>query len=278
MTASEKLKKLLFYFDTNKNRLGTLINKRQSLYDIENGKIKSFSIELVSEIKKVYPEINERFFLFDDPHMTISKNMSNDDFLSHIPEAAKKENGTKKEVMDALQKITAKKSDGKPKNFNEGSLVKLDDLVPQKVIEIPIKGFAGLKQAFYADDYIQEHFKETVEYVRPEEKIIGVYYKTKIEKNNFSMAPTLNPGETTWNEPISEMFWNNENIFKKDKVYSLWHPYRGILFKRITKHNIEKGIITLSSDNEDKETYEDEDFSLSEFRKILIVRKKEVLM
>jgi len=203
---------------------------------------------------------------------------NNENFLSHLPEPKKLENGNKEDALKALKKITSKKTDGKPKNFNEGSLIKDDELVAQKVIEIPIKGFAGLKQAFFSDDYIQENFKETTEYVRPEEKIIGVYYKTKIEKNNFSMVPTLNPGETTWNEPISEMFWNSENIFKKDKVYSLWHPYRGILFKRIIKHDIEKGIITLSSDNDDKETYEDEDFSLGEFRKILIVRKKEVLM
>lgn len=204
--------------------------------------------------------------------------MSNDDLLSHLPEPKKLENGTKGEAMKALSKITSRKSNGKPKNFNEGELITDDQLVPQKVIEIPIKGFAGLKQAFFADDYIQENFRETTEFVRPEEKIIGVYYKTKVEKNNFSMIPTLNPGETTWGEPISEMYWNTENIFKADKVYSLWHPYRGILFKRITKHDVNKGTIVLSSDNEDKVTYEDEEFSLSEFRKILVIRKKEVLM
>ncbi len=204
--------------------------------------------------------------------------ITNETFLSHFPEPRKLENGTKEEALGALVKITSKKHDGKPKNFNEGRLINDEELVQQKVVEIPINGFAGLKQAFFSDDYIQEHFKEKIEYVRPEEKIIGVYYKTKIEKNNFSMVPTLNPNETTWNEPISEMFWNTENIFKKEKVYSLWHPYRGILFKRIKNHNIQEGKITLSSDNEDKATYEDEEFLLSEFRKILVVRKKEVIM
>lgn len=69
MDAKQKLDKLLTYFGTNKNQLGTATGKRQTFYDIAKGQIKSFSPELVSAIKNVYPEINENWFLFDEGEM-----------------------------------------------------------------------------------------------------------------------------------------------------------------------------------------------------------------
>ena len=279
MNAKTKLQMLLTYTGENKASLGRKINQvAQTFYDIEKEKIKSFSPEVVKKIKKIYPEINEDFFLFDSPSLIVnSSRISNEDFLSHLPEPPKLENGTKQEALNALKIIQSKKEKEKPKNFNGGEIENDEDLVPQKVIDIPIDGFASLKKAFFADDYIQQHFKERIEYVRPEERIADFLYRVRVMKNNFSMTPNLNPGDLTYSESISEQFWLIENQFNPEKIYQLWHSERGILFKRISKHNITKGLITLSSDNEDKNEYPDEDFSLWEFRKILVVRKKEVI-
>lgn len=69
MQSSDKLEKLLSYFNTTKNKLGVEINKRQSLYDIANGKIKSFSPDLVSSILKVFPNVNGDWLLYDKGEM-----------------------------------------------------------------------------------------------------------------------------------------------------------------------------------------------------------------
>ena len=58
-------------------------------------------------------------------------------------------------------KDSAQISNGKSKNSNEGKVLKNDDVVKIKTFIIPIKGFAGLKNAFYDDQYITENFDET---------------------------------------------------------------------------------------------------------------------
>lgn len=268
MTASEKLKYLLSYFNTNNNRLGTLINKRQSLYDIDKGKIKSFSIDLVMELKKVYPELNENFLLFDDENIVTSKDISNKKFLSHLQDPEPKINPTTKDALNNLKKIQAQKENIKPKNYDEGYYNE-DDFVNTKRTVVTIKGFAGLQNAFFPDDYIDKHF--TTEIVKvPKEDAGKHFYRIQVKENNYSMYPKIKPLDWTDCVEISKDEWNSPNIYKKDKVYCFWHPIKGILFKFAKLTNEDK-IIELFSLNEDRIEYPNEKFNLLEFKKIMCV-------
>ena len=173
-------------------------------------------------------------------------------------------NPTTEDVIKQLNKI-------KKKGKGEGRLIDESELVASEQYIIPIPGQAGLKKAFFApDQYIEEHFEKEIIYVKPTER--ATYHKIEVDGN--SMPGILDPGDWARCEDIPRTRWDENGIFKPNKVYCLFHRYKGPLFKRITKKLFNH--ITLSSDNTDKTEYPDETFDLMEFSKILIVRKKEV--
>lgn len=166
-------------------------------------------------------------------------------------------------------KDSAQISNGKSKNSNEGKVLKNDDVVKIKTFIIPIKGFAGLKNAFYDDQYITENFDETTTEV-PHYLYSPISYR--IQSTGNSMPKSIPDGSWVTGVPIPEMMWLTYK-FKQDKIYILFHPYRGILFKHVK--NISEHEIMLCSENEDKEEYPDEIFKINEFRKILLAIKVE---
>lgn len=171
-------------------------------------------------------------------------------------------------AMLKLKEVTAKKKKNKT---SEGHIIDDSELIPVEQFIIPIRGQAGLKKAFFTpDQYIEDHFEKEIILVKPTER--AVYHKIEVDGN--SMPGVLEPGEWARCEDIPQMYWENKDTFKPNKVYCLFHRKHGILFKRVSVPYY--GSITLSSDNPDKLEYPDETFDLMEFSKILIVRKKEV--
>lgn len=166
-------------------------------------------------------------------------------------------------------KDSAQISNGKSKNSNEGKVLKNDDVVKIKTFIIPIKGFAGLKNAFYDDQYITENFDETTTEV-PHYLYSPISYR--IQSTGNSMPKSIPDGSWVTGVPVPEMMWLTYK-FKQDKTYILFHPYRGILFKNVK--NLSEHEIMLCSENEDKEEYPDEIFKINEFRKILLAIKVE---
>lgn len=174
----------------------------------------------------------------------------------------------KSQALKALNVIKDKKNKNKRE---EGRLIDESELIAVEQFIIPIPGQAGLKKAFFApDQYIEEHFEKEIILVRPSER--AVYHKIEVDGN--SMPGVLEPGDWARCEDIPQMYWENKDTFKPNKVYCLFHRKHGILFKRVSVPYY--GSITLSSDNPDKTEYPDETFDLMEFSKILVVRKKEV--
>lgn len=173
----------------------------------------------------------------------------------------------KLQALNALKLIKEKKKN----KTSEGRLIDESELIPVEQFIIPIPGQAGLKKAFFApDQYIEEHFEKEIILVKPSER--ATYHKIEVDGN--SMPGVLEPGEWARCEDIPQVYWENKDTFKPNKVYCLFHRKHGILFKRVSVPYY--GSITLSSDNPDKTEYPDETFDLMEFSKILIVRKKEV--
>lgn len=254
MTASEKLKALLFHFDTNKNKLGTLIKKRQSLYDIESGKIKSFSPELVKKIKEIYPIINEDFFLFDADNMIISKSnhISNEDFISHLPELEKKINPTIKDVQLSLKKIQQnriKKSETNAKPNQETDKLKLVKLIPEKVA-------MGLVSKFFDSEYVEQLETELIEV---DEYFSEDAYKVDSvgESMNDGTARSLLDGDKFLAKDVPRAIWGEKLINGGKNLFYILHSERGHLIKEITKHDVDNKEITLHSWNPNKALYGD---------------------
>ncbi|MEG1019998.1 MAG: helix-turn-helix transcriptional regulator [Myroides sp.] len=195
-------------------------------------------------------------------------NSSSDDFLSHLPDPAPKENTTPKEALKTLSKI----QNGKNKNSGEGKVLASGDMLMIKTYVIPMKGFAGLKNAIYDDQYITDHFEETTTEV-PHHLYSPISYR--IQSSGNSMPKSIPQNAWVTGVPIAEMLWLDYK-FKPDKIYVLFHPYRGILFKHVK--NLTKNEIQLYSENDDKNEYPDEIFKITDFRKILLAIKVEIFI
>ncbi|WP_407535424.1 helix-turn-helix domain-containing protein [Elizabethkingia miricola] len=193
------------------------------------------------------------------------------EFISSIEldNIVEKENSSINDAMKSLNAITKRRSNGNH-NINEGKLLTNEDMVLVKVTKIDIGGQAGLQAAFFSDEYVDKNFPTELQQV-PQEEAGNHYYEIRVRKDGFSMIHKLEPLDWTRSVEIPISQWNDENIFKKNKIYCLWHPIRGILFKNII--NRSENIITLHSTNPDKDSYPDEKFHLGEFKKILLVKK-----
>lgn len=185
-----------------------------------------------------------------------------DRFFDGIAEPEIKYNPSSEDLVKKAKDL----KNGKQKNSSEGRVVADDELVPVKTYIIPIKGFAGLRKHFFADEYIEKTFEETVTYVHRSERVPKLL---KIQVDGNSMLPKIEPSDYCYCEPIPQIDWIGYR-FKTDKIYCFFHHLRGILFKRA--ENKPHDQIELTSDNEDKVEYPNETFDIGEFKKILIVR------
>lgn len=263
MEANEKLEMLLEYSGMKILPFSKEVGQgSQTFYDIRSGKIQSFTNDVANKIVDAFPEINKEWLIGNDANM-LKKRAS--PFEEPFTTEPKPDN--KSDDLKQLEKI--KSQNGKSKNSNEGKVLKNDDVVKIKTFIIPIKGFAGLKNAFYDDQYITENFDETTTEV-PHYLYSPISYR--IQSTGNSMPKSIPDGSWVTGVPVPEMMWLTYK-FKQDKIYILFHPYRGILFKNVK--NLSEYEIMLCSENEDKEEYPDEKFKINEFRKILLAIKVE---
>ena len=189
----------------------------------------------------------------------INKNLTNEEFLSHIPEPLPTINPSVEDLVNKAKALKKSKSEPTSKVINEEDLVEAVEYI------VPFKGQAGLASKQYPDEMVGELKKRVIK-VKPEHR--GVFYT--IEADGNSMPPKILPGDWLRCEEISSLFWFEQNFFKKDKIYCIWDNERGILFKRIIYKD--DGIWCVS-DNQDKKTYPDFSLNLAQVNKILVVRK-----
>ena len=239
-------KDIALHLEYNVSYFSRAINEKEIPIDLEE---KFFSVFPKSVYLSQYDSLFSTDNIFDEPYTPEPK-----------PEK-------KSEDLKQLENI--KSQNGKSKNSNEGKVLNNDDVVKIKTFIIPIKGFAGLKNAFYDDQYITENFDETTTDV-PHYLYSPISYR--IQSTGNSMPKSIPDGSWVTGVPVPEMMWLTYK-FKQDKIYILFHPYRGILFKHVK--NISEHEIMLCSENEDKEEYPDEKFKINEFRKILLAIKVE---
>lgn len=248
MEAKDKLEMLLDYTDLKILPFSKSIGQgSQTFYDIRSGKIQNFTVDVANKIIKKYPEINKEWLIAEELNM-----------LKRPPD----------KTTDALQQLE-KIQNGKPKNAGEGKIVNEDEVIKIKTYIIPMKGFAGLKNAIYDDQYITENFEESTTEV-PKHLYSPVSYR--IQSSGDSMPASIPNNAWVTAVPVPEMIWMTYKFLPK-KIYVLFHPYRGILFKHVKNMPFDE--IELSSQNKDKDEFPVETFKITEFRKILLAIKVE---
>lgn len=256
-----RLEQIMEYYELNPNSFANKIGlkRTQNLYDIRDGKIKNITFSLANKINTVFTAINKNWLLTGEGEM-LNKEISNNDFLSHLSDPEPRIN--EQDVYKKLEEIKKKKN----KNPEPSSrVINDDDLVDAIEYKVPWKGQAGMASKFYPEEMI-EQLQKTVVKVKPEYR--GVFYRIEVDGN--SMPPKIQPGDWLRCEEISSLFWLEKNFFKKEKIYCIWHNSRGIIFKRLIYKEL--GEIWCSSDNEDKLEFPDFPLEIEKVNKILIVR------
>lgn len=247
MEANDKLQMLLDYTGLKILPFSKSIGQgSQTFYDIRSGKIQSFTVDVANKITASYPEINKDWLIGDDGNM-----------LRKAPDK-------KTDALNQLGKI----QNGKNKT-NPNKIVPDDEVIKIKTYIIPMKGFAGLKNAIYDDQYITDNFEESTVEV-PKHLYSPISYR--IQSSGDSMPDSIPNNSWVTAVPVPEMLWMTYK-FLPDKIYVLFHPYRGILFKHV--RNLPFNEIELYSQNPDKNEYPDEKFKITDFRKILLAIKVE---
>lgn len=244
MNAKKKLEILLEYTGENRTSIGKKIGQvPQTFHDIYNGKIKSFSPNVVKKIKSIYPELNEDFFLFDSQNLLIGN-------------------------------ITKQKSII-PQNDGNSKIINIDELNPVKAFVIPIKGRAGLQSNYYAEVMINDlEVEEGV--ILTTEKKFGTYFKIEVEGESMYDGTDggLKHGDWAYCRSVPRHYWRDKLHFHKYKIWCFFHNERGIIFKCIKKHIPETGELFLSSLNPDKTEFPDFEINIGECSYVCNVVKK----
>lgn len=226
-----------------------------------NGKEIYLTENIIDKFCSTFPELSKSWLLTGEGSMLNKLNISNEEFLSHLPDPEPRI--TEADVYKKLEELKKKKS--KSSTEPSSRIVNDDDLIDAIEYRVPWKGQAGLASKFYPDEMIEQLSRNVIR-VKPEYK--GVYFTIEVDGN--SMPPQIQPGDWLRCEEISSLFWLEKNFFKKDKIYCIWHNSRGIIFKRLIYKN--SGEIWCSSDNEDKLEFPDFPLEIEKVNKILVVR------
>lgn len=153
----------------------------------------------------------------------------------------------------------------------EGKIIDTSQLPKKDVIIIPIKGRAGLENAFYDDLALGQLEIEK----------LSVKYKSsrgsrwfKIEVEGASMDDStetfdgtkysLVEGDWAYCRSIPRTEWRSKFHFHRWPIFCFFHNTRGIIFKKIKHQNVETGELILESINQDKNQFPDFKINIAE--------------
>lgn len=178
--------------------------------------------------------------------------ISNEEFLSHIPEPQPTINPTVREVELTLKNILKNKA--KKEYPNAKPNIKTDKLKLVKLI--PEKVAMGLLSHFFDNEYVEQLETELIEV---DEYFTEDAYKVDSvgESMNDGTARALLNGDKFLAKDIPRAKWGEKLINGGKNVFYILHNERGHLIKEITSHNIETKEINLHSWNPDKTLYDD---------------------
>ncbi|SUJ18465.1 Uncharacterised protein [Sphingobacterium spiritivorum] len=227
---------------------------------------KRFRPAKISKIKKAFPEYNIEWLLgrsdikfikdvLEFPHNQLPKllNISNTRSLGEI-------SNDEMSIFD-----------------NEGN-TKFYEISPgiyrMKVPIIPETAKAGYLTGFADAEHLdQEYIVTTVHKYHK-----GVYKAFRVvgDSMDADRRTTFVHGDIIIGREIRQELWTSRFHTHKYPFYAFVTQSDGIIFKELIDHDVEKGIITLHSLNEDRDTYPDFTLNLEDVAFIYNIVKREV--
>jgi hypothetical protein len=122
--------------------------------------------------------------------------------------------------------------------------------------------YAGYLSGYQDNEYLDELPKHSF-VVNKQHK--GHYMAFQVIGDSMSNGTyeSITEGSTVTGREIQRHLWNSRFHIHRFKDYVIVHK-EGILIKRISKHDVETGVITCQSLNPDKESYPDFDLNLDD--------------
>ena len=127
--------------------------------------------------------------------------------------------------------------------------------------------YAGYLSGYADPEYVEELSKHTIIVTKQHR---GTYRAFEIVGDSMDdgSKESIPDGSIATGREIQRHLWKSPFHTHRFKDYIIVHETEGILNKRISKHDVEKGIITCNSLNPDKETYPDFKLHLDEVKQI----------
>ncbi|MFY9159637.1 XRE family transcriptional regulator [Aquirufa ecclesiirivi] len=137
-----------------------------------------------------------------------------------------------------------------------------------KFMEVPY--VSAIAQAGFMNGHFYNHLEELDTMLLPQEFEKGNYIVVEIvgESMNDGTDKSINDGDKLLLKEV-EMPLNGHGLNFRQNIFVIV-SHEGIVCKQITKHDVEKGIITLHSWNS---SYEDYQLNLSSVQKLFYVKK-----
>lgn len=178
--------------------------------------------------------------------------MTNEEFLSGLPDPEIRINQTIKEVELSLKKALENRS--KRDIPNAKANIKTDKLKLVKLI--PEKVAMGLVSHFFDNEYVE---KLETELIEVDDYFTEDAYKVDSvgDSMNDGTARSLLDGDKFLAKDVPRGKWGDKLINGGKNLFYILHSERGHLIKEITNHNINTREITLHSWNPDKNLFDD---------------------
>ena len=133
---------------------------------------------------------------------------------------------------------------------------------------VPIRAQAGYIDHFEDSEYIESTFDK--HYFTVDRQYRGKYMAFVVDGDSMDndSKEAIVSGSIVTGRDIQRQHWRNKLHLHRFQDYIIVHK-DNIVIKRITNHNVDKGIITCHSLNENKEKYPDFDLYLDDCLQIL---------
>ncbi|MCX3266590.1 S24 family peptidase [Pedobacter agri] len=127
--------------------------------------------------------------------------------------------------------------------------------------------YAGYLSGYADPEYVEELSKHTIIVTKQHR---GTYRAFEVVGDSMDdgTKDSIPDGSIATGREIQRHLWQAKFHTHRFKDYIIVHKTDGILTKRITKHDVEKGIITCHSLNKDKDSYPDFKVDLNDVKQM----------
>jgi len=222
--------------------LGQQVVNRLFKIDIRTNKYPSVSMNVVRTITDFYPDINQEWLLHGKGDM-LKQNLSKESNATEIY-------NSEEEYEDLTTKSGNKHAIISPGNYR----------LNVKLVEP--RAFAGYLTGYNDTEYI-ENLPEIEIFVKEVHRGIYRAFRVKGESMEGRTKRAIYDGDVVVGRSLERVLWKSRLHLQERLEWVIVHS-GGIVVKHISKHDVDAGIITCVSYNEDKIVYPEFELHLDE--------------